>query len=510
MNNRSISSNRGRVLGGSSALNLMTWDRAAVADYDAWEALGNPGWNWKRFIAAMLRVETFVRTNDEYGAEGVGTDGPINTVINRFIPQQVRGFLPAMESLGIPKNLESLNGDPLGVMYQPTSVRESNYTRSYAVDYLWQAGPSLTVWDNTTVSKIEFSHTNSSDTLVATGVNINGQIVAARKEVILSAGAFQSPTLLELSGIGDTAVLQSAGITTLLDLPGVGSNLQDHVRIQNSYQLKPNYTVGFDEIRTNATYAAEQLALWKEGKFSAYDFTGSSYSYLTWSQALGDSLSEELIDLATQSADPDNVIDQHKLAYLNTNLNTQVPELEVIFSDGYTGVKGPPPVTSPNYDTNYLTLIAVLMHPLSRGTVHINASNPTGKPIINPNYLSNPYDLRAAIEATKYSRKIAQRPGLVEVWSDEYEPGFNLTTSDAAWEQFARNTSLSIYHPLGTCAMLPLADGGVVSPDLIVYGTANLRVVDLSVVPIQPSAHLQTMAYGIGEIAAEVIVNSYA
>lgn len=508
LNNRRISSNRGRVLGGSSALNLMSWDRASVADYDAWEALGNPGWNWKRFIAAMLKAETFQRTNDQYGTEGLGTDGPIQTLINRLQPSQQQGFYPAMESLGVGLNLNSLNGNPLGSMYHMSNVRESNYTRSYSTEYLWQAGPNLIVLVNTTVSKIEFSNTSSPEDLLATGVNIGGRIIQAKKEVILSAGAFKSPALLELSGIGDTAVLTDAGITTLLDLPGVGSNLQDHIRIQNSYQLKPNYTTSADELRTNATYAAEQLFLWNEGKVSTYDYTATGYAYLTWQQALGNA-SSDLVELAKQSVDPNNVIDQHKLSYLTTNLSTQVPSLEIILSDGYTGVRGPPPATSPNYDAHFFTFIAVVMHPLSRGTVHINSSDPTGKPVINPNYASNLYDIRAITEATKYSRKIALSPGMVETWTDEYEPGLDTVQTDAEWEQFARNTTLSIWHPLGSCAMLPVENRGVVSPELIVHGTTNLRVVDASVIPILPSAHIQTMIYGIAEIAAEIIVEKY-
>lgn len=475
----------------------MSWDRAAIPDYDAWEEFGNPGWNWETFIDAMLRVENFDRTNNLYGAEGVGTGGPIQTLINRFVPPQQEGFFTAMEGLGIQQNLESLNGNPLGAIPHPSNIRESNYTRSYSIEYLGRAGPNLKIWTNTTVSRIEFGQSNASEALVATGVNIDDTVITARKEVILSAGSLQSPMLLELSGIGNSSILKAAGITTLLEMPEVGSNLQDHIRIQNSYKLKPNYTTSLDEVRTNATYAAEQLALWEERQPSVYDYTATSYAYLTWDQALGQNGSEELAALARQSADPDNAIDQRKLAYLTTNLSTQVASLEIIYSDGYTGVKGPPPLNSSGYDSHFFTLIAVVMHPFARGSVHINTTDPTAfaKPIINPDYLSNPYDLRAITEATKYNRKIAMQSALVETWDDEYEPGPDVT-SDAVWEQFAKNTTLSIYHPLGTCAMLPRDQGGVVSPELVVYGTTNLRVVDASVIPILPSyvpSHIQTL-----------------
>lgn len=275
LDNRTIPSTRGKVLGGSSALNLMTWDRGSIPDYDAWEVLGNKGWNWKSFIAAMLRVENFQNTKQDrtlYGSKGVGHGGPIQTLINRFIFSPQEGFIPALESLGVAQNLNSLDGHPLGVMYQPSNIREVNYTRSYSPTFLWLAGPNLQVMVNTTVSKVVLEKSNSS--VLATGVEVNGSIIKANKEVILSAGTFQSPQLLELSGIGQQSVLSEAGIDTILNCHGVGENLQDHIRIQSSYILKDNYS-SFDELRTNTTYAAQQLALYDADKRSAYDYTGS-------------------------------------------------------------------------------------------------------------------------------------------------------------------------------------------------------------------------------------------
>ena len=396
-------------------------------------------------------------------------------------------------------------------MYQPSNIREVNYTRSYAPQYLWLAGPNVHVMESTTVAKVNLHQKKNGKKTTATGVTLADDaatILTARKEVILSAGAFQSPQLLELSGIGQPAVLQAAGIEPLVNLPGVGENLQDHVRIQNSYKLKDQYA-SFDELRTNITYAAQQLALYEDGQVSAYDYTGSGYTYMTWKQALnGDD--SELVSLARQSAEEDNVIDQRKLAYYtDAQFADQVPELEVIFSDGYTGVRGPPNADRPDYDSHYFTLIGVVMHPFSRGSTHINATTPAGKPVINPNYLSKPYDLRAITEASKFSRRIAQTEALRDFWTEEYEPGLDAMNTEAEWEAFARNTTLSIYHPLGSCAMLPECEGGVVDADLKVYGVQGLRVVDSSVIPVQPSAHLQTMVYGIAELAAERVVGEY-
>ncbi|GJC87226.1 dehydrogenase citC [Colletotrichum liriopes] len=509
VNSRSFTVNRGKVLGGSSALNLMSYDRAAVAEYDSWEALGNPGWNWETMIAAMKKSENFTGINtDTYGSEGVGDSGPVKAVINRIIPEHQNTWIPTMNSLGIKTNPESLGGNPLGVMYQPSSIDPTHYNRSYSANaYVPIAGSNLVILPDTTVTKVNLEKVAANSTQQrASGVTLqDGTVIQARKEVILSAGSIQSPGLLELSGIGQPSVLNASGIEQVIDLPGVGENLQDHLRIQSSYQLKPNYT-SFDILRSNATFAAEQLALWNAGEVSLYDYTGSGYTFSTWAQALGND--SRMVALAKEAAGEDpSIVDQQKLDFMS---DPSIPQLEVIFSDGYTGVKGYPASTSPLFGKGFFTLIAAIMHPMSRGSIHINPSNTTGKPIINPNYFAHEHDLEAAIQAIKYCRKIAQTEPMRSTWESEYEPGLDVVQTDEQWKQFALNTTLSIFHPVGTCSMLPKQDGGVVDANLKVYGTSNLRVVDASVIPLLISAHVQTAVYGIAEIAAERIIANAA
>ena len=504
--NRVFSVNRGKVLGGSSALNLMSWDRASAPEYDAWEDLGNPGWDWSSMIAAMKKAETFT-PSPHYGSTGVGTTGPVKTVINRFIPAHQESWIPTMNSLGVPLNLESLGGNPLGVMYQPSNIDSANWNRSYAANgYLPQAGSNLQILTGKRVVKINLKRSGRSR--VATGVTLqDGTVIKAWEEVVLSAGSIQSPGLLELSGIGRSDVLAAAGVEQIIDLPGVGENLQDHIRIQSSFQLKDNYT-SFDILRHNATYAAEQLALWRAGQYSMYDYTGSGYTFLTWAKALGSGASTllSLAQSALGGTTPSSPIDQKKLSFLS---NPAVPQLEVIFSDGYTGVKGYPAPTTPLYGKGFFSLIAAVMHPLSRGSVHIQTATATDNPKINPNYLSNEHDIQSAVEAIKYVRRIANTAPMVDLWDAEYEPGLAAvpaTDNDAQWRDFVLNTTLSIFHPAGTCAMMPENKGGVVSPALIVYGTTNLRVVDASVMPVLVSGHIQTAVYGIAERAAEIMI----
>jgi choline dehydrogenase-like flavoprotein len=330
-------------------------------------------------------------------------------------------------------------------------------------------------------------------------------VIKAKREVIISAGSLLSPKILELSGIGQKAVLEKAGIRQVVNVPGVGENLQDHLRIQTTYELKPDVP-GLDILRYNATRAAFELDLWRRGQTSLYQYAGSCYGFAKWKQALGDD--EKLIQLAKQSADASNPVDQKKLSLL-VDPNSEAPDIEVVFGDGYIGTKGYPANGSVGYGKQYATLLAGVQHPLARGSVHINGSDPASKPFIDPRYLGTPYDLKATVEAVKYLRKMATTAPFENLWVSEFDPGMN-TNTDAEWETYVRNNVFTFFHPLGTCAMLPKKDGGVVDPQLRVYGVENLRVVDASVIPMIISGHIQTAIYGIAERAAEMIVAKYS
>ncbi|KAI4702609.1 hypothetical protein J4E89_010330 [Alternaria sp. Ai002NY15] len=499
-NNRVFAQNRGKVLGGSSALNLMTWDRTSEYELDAWEKqLGNKGWNWKNLYAAMLKCETFL-PSPAYGSEGVGTKGPIRTLINRIFPRHQSSWYPTMNSLGLATNRESLNGNPIGVSTQPSNV-SPNYTRSYAPEYLKLAKDNLVLKLDTRVAKINFKGKT------AVGVTLeDGTTITARKEVILSAGSFQTPGLLEHSGVGNSTLLKKLGIPVVKHLPSVGENLQDHIRIQISYQLKPEYP-SFDVLK-NATRAAAELALYNADEVSLYDYTASGYAYFPWG-TVSNSTASTLRNLVDSDASLTSATDKLKKSYFSPALSTKVPQLEVIFSDGYTGLKGYPAANSTQFGIGTFALIGVVQHPLSKGNVHIPSLNISDKPLINPNYLSHPYDLEAATNLAKYLRKIASTAPMSEVWTNEYEPGSAVQT-DADWRKYALANTLSIYHPIGTAALLPEKDGGVVDKELKVYGTKGLRVVDASVIPLLPSAHLQTLVYGIAEMAAEMVVREYS
>ncbi|PNS15771.1 Long-chain-alcohol oxidase FAO3 [Sphaceloma murrayae] len=502
---RRITAARGKVLGGSSALNLMSWDRPSVADYDSWETLGNPTWNWETMLEAMLKVENFTgRGTETYGFNGVGFGGPIDTVINRNQPEQQDYWIPTVTQFGIPTNLESLNGNPLGVMYQPSNVDPETYVRTYSANsYLPLALDNLEVRTETLVNTVNFD-----DDLKAAGVTLaSGEVLVAHKEVILSAGSIQSPGILERSGIGRSEILAPLGVSVRKELP-VGENLQDHIRVQTSFQLRDNYT-SLDRLRYDPAYAEEQLNLWASSQPSALDYTGSAYLFMNWAQVLGNA-SSSLISLATRAAgNSSNPVDAEKLKYLTTPLGDHVPQLEIIFSDGYTGVKGYPAANTTLFGKGFITLISALQHPLSRGSIHISSLDPGATPLINPNYLSYDYEVEALVQAIKYARRIANTFPLKQSWEAEYEPGDQVQT-DEQIRKYIRDTVLTIYHPVATCGMLPEEKGGVVDAELRVYGTTGLRVVDASIMPILPPGHIQTGVYAIAERAADFITAAWA
>ncbi|OGM51132.1 glucose-methanol-choline (gmc) oxidoreductase [Aspergillus bombycis] len=516
--NRSLAQGRGKVLGGSSALNFMAWDRASKVEYDTWTKLGNDGWDWSSMMRSMLKAENFT-LSDKYGDQGVGFGGPIQTMIGDWVPEHQEFFMEALKNLNVSENRDSLGGNMLGHGFQPSNVRYSDRKRSYSAHhpgYPSLAGPNLQIRVETRVRKIDLVNRGGGD-LVATGVTLeDNTTVWATKEVILAAGTMQSPGLLELSGIGQKDVLRAANIQQLVDLPGVGENLQDHLRIENSYRLHPNYT-SLDTLKTNATFAKQQLEAYNAGKKSMYDYTGGSYAFLNWTGVADEptrmeSLAIKASDIPLSSSPIEHIrahIQLHQIRHEEEN----VPQVEVISADGYVGTRGYPQQTSPLYGSNFFTLIAVMLHPFSTGSIHVTSSSISIAPQIQPNYFSHEYDIQALASAAKYLRKLASTAPLRHAWTEEYEPGLSVVgdgpDSDKQWMEYVINSASTIWHPVGTCAMLPQELHGVVNGNLTVYGTDNVRVIDASVIPVLLSGHPQTAVYGIAEKAAEMIISRW-
>ncbi|CCF48882.1 hypothetical protein NDA11_001036 [Ustilago hordei] len=500
---------RGKLLGGSSALNFLVWDRSSRYEIDAWEQLGNPGWNWNNLYSAMKKSERFhapsQQNADLLGVKPVpsdyGNSGPIQVAFPNYISNQVQRWIPALRSLGIPKNDQTLAGENVGVSQQPSDINPTNYTRSYSAPaYLFpnQARHNLYVLTNALVSKVNFD--TSRDHLSATGVTFtsNGQTytVNAAKEVILSGGTVNTPQLLELSGIGSKHVLAKAGVKLLYENANVGENLQDHTYSATVYNLKPTFKT-LDSLRSNATFAAQQAAAYKANQASILTETVPSISYVSLARVVGDRRAKAMIAEVTKyvsaSRAPYKKTLEKQLDFLN-NYPNKVGQMELIGIDGYFASTG-----TPKPDETYFTILAANQHLFSRGSIHIQSSDPTKYPIIDPKYFSVPFDTEIATAGTNYTRRV----GLSKAYSDmvvgEYWPG------NVDLETYTKTTSVTEYHPIGTASMLPRHQGGVVDASLKVYGTTNLRVVDASIMPLHIAAHIQATIYGVAEYAAQII-----
>ncbi|EQB43780.1 GMC oxidoreductase [Colletotrichum gloeosporioides Cg-14] len=492
---RQILVNRGKVLGGSSAMNYLCYDRASSPEYESWAEMGSEGWTWDVMIDAMTKSENFTGSDKDTR----GRIGPIRNTYNRVIYDVLNTWQPAGSELGLPINAEgNMHGNPIGIMFQGTNINNVDYSRSYSANsYLPLAGSNLVVQTSAQVVKVNLEKVYETE-YVATGVTLgDGSVINATKEVILSAGSVQSPGLLELSGIGQTAVLEAAGVAPLVDLPGVGENYQDHIRTSNVYRLKDGID-SFDNLifDANGENATAELQKWIDGEVSLYDYTSAAYGFLNWGQVDSQAQADIIALAETAVGASTSPIDKKKLEFLK---NDAVPDYELIFEANHVGAAGYPG------SGKFITIFSTVMHALSRGNVHIDPTNPTGKPIIDPKYLNNEHDIKAAAEGAKFARKIAETGPISAMWEAETEPGPDVQT-DEQFSEFAVNTVNSFYHPVGTCSLLPRDDGGVVDADLKVYGTTNLRVVDNSIIPIILSGHIQTAAYGIAEVAAAKII----
>ncbi|KAL1744324.1 GMC oxidoreductase [Schizophyllum fasciatum] len=500
---------RGKVVGGSSALNFLVWDRAAKADYDVLEKLGNEGWNWDKLFKYMKKAESWTApTSEEQSslqaspdASNIGDSGPISVSFGRYISKAAQSWIPALEALGISRNDNPLSGNVIGANQSPSDIRPSNSTRSYAAPaYYWpnEARENLVLLTNSQVTRVNFDA--SGDSLTATGVTfVNGDSpynATATKEVILSAGTVNTPQILELSGIGKADVLSSAGIDQVLDLP-VGENLQEHTYTSVSFEVA-NGTKTLDTLRNDPDYQKKQLDSWRNGEESIYAQAVPSIGYVTLQQLVGDVKAAGLIAKAQGYAASQigSVYFPILEAQVGLLADDTVGQMELIAIDGFFATNG-----QPEAGKSYITFLAANQHALSRGSIHISSANATAYPTINANYFDVDFDLDVQTAGTEKLLEIAKSGPYGDYVGARAVPPPDV--SDL--RDYSKTTLSTEYHPIGTASMLPKDKGGVVDTQLKVYGTSNLRVIDASVIPIHISAHIQSTVVGIAELGADII-----
>ncbi|CUA71924.1 Pyranose dehydrogenase 1 [Rhizoctonia solani] len=493
-NNRVLNLPRGKILGGSSGINIMTFDRGSKVEYDAWAKLGNPGWDWEGLLPNMKAAERFM---DWYS-------------------DVVPPLRKSMANLGVPINFDPDSGNAVGSFNSATSINRTTGRRSYAATtyYAYNAHRhNLVVLTGAQATKINFKDTqrNKAGNVVATGVSFvhksQSYAVKVKKEVIISAGTFQSPHLLELSGIGNSAILQKNGIKPVVDLPGVGENYQDHMFVATSFELKPGSSKeNLDLLRNNATFAAVAAARYNSTHDGILSSPPSALSFVSLTSMAS---SAEIENMAAQlereiASEKPSELQQKSYEIQKGWLKEKLGLVEII---GYPGFAG---AGTPKVNSSYITLFTAVQHPFSRGSIrkHINTSDPLAAPWIDPNYFSKSIDLDTLVYAVKFGHKLSKTEPLASmIASRQYPPPE--VTSDADIADFVKANVATIHHPIGTCSMAPRESGGVVDAHMKVHGTANVRVVDASVMPLHIGSHLQRTVYGIAEKTAKLIKEGF-
>ncbi|KAI0690659.1 alcohol oxidase [Cerioporus squamosus] len=540
LNNAILPQPRGKMLGGSSGLNFIVWDRASQREYDAWEQLGATGWNWNSLlpyfkksetVAPQLQADIFPEASQpsEVNFDDFhGRSGPVQPSYNVIYSNVTVPYVETINNIGVETNSDPYAGNATGVYNTEVAIdRVKNLgKRSYAASTYFNTSsdrPNLTVFLSTQATMINFDlgdsllslvssllssllglgqmRASSVDVVALNSTGITGRVFA-RKEVILSGGAFGTPQLLELSGIGNPEILREAGIQTLIDLPAVGENFQDHPSFTQDFEIQ-NTLFTYDLLRNNATFNSSQEAEYAEngtGLLANVQFvlTFSPLKALVSSQLLA-TVQDEATKLINAPGTSPLARRQHRIArdFLTAD---DVGNIEFIMFPGGGRTR-----VAPTPGSAYITVYTCLMHPFSRGSVHVNTSDPMAPPLIDPSYLDNDIDRQLALQGVKLARTITQSEPLNALVVGDHSPGANVTT-DADWIEFTKDFLTTTYHPIGTAAMLPKELGGVVDPlTLKVHGTANLRVVDASLMPMLIATHPQSTVYAIAERASDII-----
>ncbi len=455
---------RGKVLGGSSSINAMVYSRGQASDFDAWKAMGNPGWGWREVLPLYRRMEDHAL--GESPLHGAG--GPLHvTDITEAAHPLSHIFVKAGVEAGLRFNPD-LNGETIeGVgFYQLTT--KGGFRMSAARAYLWPARrrPNLRIETEALATRILFE----SNRAVGIEYRQHGGIYEARaaREIILSAGAINSPQLLELSGIGPPDVLAACGIPVVHACANVGRHLQDHLCYDHVYSsTRPSLN--------------DALYPWW-GKL------GAGLQYLL------------------RRTGPLSLSVNQGGGFLRSHPEAADPDIQLYFSP-LTYERTPPgirPLMKPDPFSGFITSVSP-SSPTSRGYLGIRSGDPADPPLIHPNYLATAHDIEQLLVGARFLRRLAATPSLAAIIAKELRPGPAAQT-DADLIADIRARSYSVFHPIGTCRMGPDPQNAVVDSKLRVHGVAGLRVIDASIFPTLTSGNTNAPAMMVAEKGADLIL----
>ncbi len=454
MANRPIFTPRGKTLGGTSSINAMVYMRGNRLDYDEWAALGNAGWGWSDVKPYFLKAEH----NEQYGeSEHHGTGGPLNVTFCNVTSPLERDFVAACESLQYQHNPD-FNGATQDGIGQHQVTQKNGRRWSTAMAYIRPAmkRANVQVMTDTPVDRVLIENGRARGVVVR-----DGRLLRAKREVIVSAGAIVSPKLLMLSGIGDGEQLGRHGIDVIHHLPGVGSNLQDHIAAGTMMRTRSRIPWGFS---------------WPKAPSLALD----AIKYLVARKGI---YASQLIESG---------------GFIRTEPGLRRPDIQLVFIPGH---RAPPPKML-EVGHGY-SAFAVLLRPKSRGSVRLASADPAAAPRIDPNFFADAQDLRVLTKGLKECRRIIHADAFKKYRPREIAPG-EQTQSDQDLEAYIRASGATIFHPVGTCRMGNDAMA-VVDARLRVRGLAGLRVSDCSVMPTIVGGNTNAPAIMIGEKTADMI-----
>lgn len=454
---------QGRVLGGSTSINGLIYNRGQAQDYDDWAALGNPGWGWLDVLPYFQKTENYLQAGADPALRG--QSGPLRVTPLPQADPLCEAFMQGAQALGLPRNPDYNGATQAGVGYfQRTIAHGLRVSTARAFLHPAQRRTGLTV----------LTHAHATQVLLhqrrAVGVRFmhggaHGQLktAMARKEVVLCAGAINTPRLLQLSGIGPPALLQSLGMTVHHDLPGVGEHLQDHFSVRLVARARNARTINQ---RARAPRLWGEVARWMLGRPSVLSMSPSLVHFFWQTQA-----------------------------------GLQRPDVQGVFTpasyrEGYVGM----------LDNFPGMTCGVWQHrPQSQGHVRLQSAQPFVAPLVQPHYLAHEQDRQVLLAGVRLARRLLHSEALAPYRAHETLPGADVQ-SDAELLDYIRHYGVSSYHLNGSCKMGPAQDRlAVVNASLQVHGLQGLRVIDASVMPQIPSANTCAATMMIGEKGAQLL-----
>ncbi len=456
LNNRSVIAPRGKVLGGSSSINGLLYVRGQHEDFDHWRQLGNTGWSFDDVLPFFRKAEDQQRGSDRLHGSG----GPL--AVSDVKPHKLcEAFIDAAEQAGHPRT-KDFNGETQeGAGYFQLTARNGRRC-STARGYLKPARGrgNLHIESDALATRILFEGRR------ATGIEYRqgGMLRQARAngEVILSGGAFNSPQLMQLSGVGPASLLREHGIDVIADVPGVGADLQDHFQVRFNYRCTEACTVNDMMAKKHKQMLAGlRYLLFRDGPLSI----GAGYAG----------------------------------GFFKTDPSLPTPDIQIHFILFSADAIGQKLHTFPGFLASSCQL-----RPRSRGYVRIKSADPAAAPAIHMRYMSDPFDQEVTVAGMKLLRKIMTQPAIMRYIEEEFVPGSSVQT-DAEMLAFARARGTTVYHPTSTCRMGPDA-GAVVDERLRVKGFDGLRVIDGSIMPTVVSGNTNAAVIMIAEKGAAMVL----